>query len=765
MKKLYVLLPCYNEAENIGELLEEWEKQRNKLEKNNFELEIRVINDASKDNTVGVVKEKKKKYNNIEILEHEVNKGLCGGINTAVNYFYKNASKTDLLVIMDGDNTQNPKYVHDMLEKIKQGNDCVIASRYQKGAKVKGLAMYREKLSDIASIYYKLVLNIKDVKDYTCGYRVYTYNIIEKLVDKFGEEVVKEKSFACMMELLYKVSRAGAKFDEVPFELRYDNKKGTSKMNVFTTMRRSVITAIKLQFKYNKKTVILNSLIAIFLILLPLLLSFATNYSPTNKSGTLHDCGIFSYIGFAMQNGLFMYTGAWDNKGPLLYFIYYVGLKFAGEFGVYIIEYLALLVTTIFGYKTVKLVSKSKILGIVGSLYSLCLWIPTSEQGTLSEVFALPFTMIGIYLFAKCILNNLNLSKKEIIIWGFCSAGLTLLRLNILLIFLPLFIIIAIVLVKQKRIKEIPIWILYGLIGFLIFMIPMVIYLIVNNSLVECLNSAYLQIMSGFNTGTGLDKFLALKKMMIQMNDATKAGILMILFVFVSIGLMIAEKVKNKNICYLLIGTILMIIINMYANSLSGAVQMHYFITFIPIVFLVTALLLYGINEHKDNKIIKISGIIVILIGIAISGINYYNMSKDIITKATSSEGMFTQLIRNYILENSEPTDKVQMIGGGNESVTANYKTRRLSPTRYNYLPLWNSFKDERKAEIVNEVTTTLMQEKPKIIMICENVFEKFNSLIDNKENWDEFLSENYEIDNESILFYTIYKKKSTYVD
>lgn len=58
MKTLYVLLPCYNEAENIGDLIEEWEKQTTKLSEKNLKLEIRVINDASKDNTVEVVKRK-----------------------------------------------------------------------------------------------------------------------------------------------------------------------------------------------------------------------------------------------------------------------------------------------------------------------------------------------------------------------------------------------------------------------------------------------------------------------------------------------------------------------------------------------------------------------------------------------------------------------------------------------------------------------------------------------------------------------------------
>lgn len=93
MKKMYVMLPCYNEGQNIGNLLEEWEKQRKQLEKNNVKLEIKIINDASTDNTRDVVITKKKQYDNIDLIEHEVNKGLCGGINTAVNYFNNNAKK------------------------------------------------------------------------------------------------------------------------------------------------------------------------------------------------------------------------------------------------------------------------------------------------------------------------------------------------------------------------------------------------------------------------------------------------------------------------------------------------------------------------------------------------------------------------------------------------------------------------------------------------------------------------------------------------
>ncbi len=661
------------------------------------------------------------------------------------------------MVIMDGDNTQNPKYVHEMIKKVKEGNDCVIASRYQEGASVKGLAKYREKLSDIASVYYKLVLNIEGVKDYTCGYRIYTYNIISKLVEKFGEEVVKEKSFACMMELLYKTSIVEAKFAEVPFELRYDQKIGNSKMNVINTMKRSIVTAISLQFKYNKKTVVANTLIGIFLILMPLLLSLITNFSPLNKQGLGHDCGIFSYIAFAMQNGEFMYTGAWDNKGPLLYFLYYIGLTLGGENGIYFIEYLAIFITTLFGYKTIKLVTNSKTFSIIGTIYALSMWVPTNEHGTLSEVFAMPFIMIGIYLFAKCIINDIKLSRKSIIAWGFCSAALAILRLNILLIFLPLFIIIGILLIKNKRAKEIWTWMSYGAIGVAILIIPTIIYLMANNALVECFNSAYLQILGGFNSGTWEDKLKALNKMMAVSNKDTGVAIVMILFIIIGIGLIIAKKVSNNKKQYLLIGTILMLLINMYANALSGAAQIHYFLTFVPIMFITVALILATICEYKNNKIIKIAGTILIIVGIILSGNSYYKLVKEIKERTNPTENEIAYQINRYILENTTEMDKVQMIGGREEAVNANYKTKRLAPTRYSYLPLWDTFKEDRKREIINEVVEKIEIEKPKIIMICTMQEEEFNSLINDLAKWKSFLNQNYDKDITSVKTETAY--------
>ena len=125
----------------------------------------------------------------------------------------------------------------------------VIASRYQGGAEVHGVPRHRLLLSDGAKLYYTLMLRVPGVKDYTCGYRAYTYESLQRARQAYGENLITQRSFACMMELLYKLYRCGCTFAEVPFTLYYDSKEGESKMNLGKTIRDSFLTALRLRVR------------------------------------------------------------------------------------------------------------------------------------------------------------------------------------------------------------------------------------------------------------------------------------------------------------------------------------------------------------------------------------------------------------------------------------------------------------------------------------------------------------------------------------
>lgn len=247
MKKIFVFLPCYNESGNIAALMDEWLALEDKLKERGYLLNICGIDDKSTDNTKEIIGSYAAKYKNVRLLAHKRNMNLGGGLRTAFCWFDAKGCSDDLCVIMDGDNTQDPVYITDMLDRIENGADCVIASRYRSGAEVHGVPAHRRLLSDGARLFYTLLLHVPNVRDYTCGYRVYRYDIIHRARQHYGRRFVEMKTFSCMLEVLYKLYLNGATFDEVPFSLRYDNKQGASKMRVFKTIYDSFKTAFKLR--------------------------------------------------------------------------------------------------------------------------------------------------------------------------------------------------------------------------------------------------------------------------------------------------------------------------------------------------------------------------------------------------------------------------------------------------------------------------------------------------------------------------------------
>lgn len=254
MKHLYVFLPCYNEERDIAALVEKWVEIDESIQEKGYELTVYCIDDKSKDCTNEVICRLCKKHSNkVNLIEHKVNKGLGGAVETALTTFNRIGAAGDICILMDGDNTHDPIYTLDMLPKIENGDDIVIASRYCAASVTKGVSPIRLFMSWGARVFYTIMLNVKNVKDYTCGYRAYSYAIVHKAIKAYGDKLVERRSFACMMEVLYKFSMIGAKFDEVPFELRYDHKQGESKMRIVKTVRESMETAI--QLRLNKKKI------------------------------------------------------------------------------------------------------------------------------------------------------------------------------------------------------------------------------------------------------------------------------------------------------------------------------------------------------------------------------------------------------------------------------------------------------------------------------------------------------------------------------
>jgi dolichol-phosphate mannosyltransferase len=230
MVKIFLSLPAYNEEASIKPLFTRVELLQKKMA---HQLVVMVYDDGCVDNTRAEVMAWESRLS-IVYLDGLVNKGLGAGMSALMSEFAVRGDAGDILVVMDCDDTHDPEQIPAMLKVLQKhpSTDVVIASRYRLGATISGVPFYRVMLSIGAGILYKMVHPIWHVRDYTCGYRAYRLVAVKRAFAKYGNPLLKERGFACMVELLLKVARTGAKFQEIPLTLAYDNKLSASKMDV-----------------------------------------------------------------------------------------------------------------------------------------------------------------------------------------------------------------------------------------------------------------------------------------------------------------------------------------------------------------------------------------------------------------------------------------------------------------------------------------------------------------------------------------------------
>lgn len=231
-----IVLPAYNEEESLPPLLQRINEAYNLYK---WDASVLVVNDGSKDNTLQVARNFKGDIS-VDVLDIQPNSGLANAINTGMRKAIQGLRDTDIVVTLDADDSQNPFLIQRMAQQVAEGSDLVIASRYQPGARIKGLKKSRKFFSWAAGSLFRIVVGFEGIKDYTCGFRAYRVDMLKKTIDYYGDKFITQKGFGCMVEVLLKVASQSATMNEVPMILRYDLKQGESKMNVKKTVRQTL---------------------------------------------------------------------------------------------------------------------------------------------------------------------------------------------------------------------------------------------------------------------------------------------------------------------------------------------------------------------------------------------------------------------------------------------------------------------------------------------------------------------------------------------
>lgn len=232
----YFLLCAYNEENNILRVIESIIKNFK------YEYKIVIVNDGSTDKTEQLIKNHYA-FKDIILLNHKKNLGLGKALKTGFIFLLKNKLliDNDTVITLDADNTHTIDIANLMFEKFLSNRDLIIASRFVKGAKQLGVPFYRSMISLIASIILRLIFPYPNLRDYTCGYRLYSGRILNKAYNYYKENLITEKNFVVQLEILIKLLKFKPLICEIPINLKYFLKYGKSKLkivkNIFSYLR------------------------------------------------------------------------------------------------------------------------------------------------------------------------------------------------------------------------------------------------------------------------------------------------------------------------------------------------------------------------------------------------------------------------------------------------------------------------------------------------------------------------------------------------
>ncbi|MFZ2957956.1 MAG: glycosyltransferase family 2 protein [Candidatus Ozemobacteraceae bacterium] len=244
---LWVVLPVYNEAPRLPQLLHRWKNTSALLSR---PVVFVLVDDGSTDGSAEILQAFTRYQPSVHLVIHRPNQGLGATIRDGLNRVMENCRPEDLVTTMDSDGTHPPELLPTMIERQKRTKaDVVIASRFRMGSRVEGLSMNRRILSIGAATLLKILAPVPGVRDYTCGFRLLRASALLQTQNMCPKGVVSAKGFESTLELLLNLVRSGATFTEVAFHLDYAAKAGSSHMQIGRTIKGVLTTAAQFRFR------------------------------------------------------------------------------------------------------------------------------------------------------------------------------------------------------------------------------------------------------------------------------------------------------------------------------------------------------------------------------------------------------------------------------------------------------------------------------------------------------------------------------------
>ena len=415
------------------------------------------------------------------------------------------------------------------------------------------------------------------------------------------------------------------------------------------------------------------------------------------------DSSTFKTVALMMDKGYMPYKDSFDNKGPLLFIINYLGLKISYYRGLWLIEMIFMIITYFMLYKIARL--KTKIASsVLAALTAISLLFGYFEGGNLTEEYAMPFIAFGIYIFLDYLLND-HISWYRIAISGLSMGAVCSLRPNMIAVWIVFCAAIFFREIFEKDWKQLGQFVLWFLIGFSIMVIPFVIWLAANGALQSCIEDYILFNIVYSSAEGGRATFPA------KWNSFfTFASNTVYLTAFTSIAYHLKKK-PFLNVTYAVY-----MITSLILLCMSGMTYPHYGMVLLPAVIYPLSLIMEDVEKltNQDIAIIAKTLITVYVLATVIvpSSINtikaiptYYESRNDAQFDETTTE--LCQTVSNLTSED----DAISVYGYWDLIYV---KTHRKHATQYSYqYPI-----GQVTPEIIDQYMEQLADELPPVIVV-----------------------------------------------
>jgi dolichol-phosphate mannosyltransferase len=288
--KAVVILPTYNERENIIILLDRLSEAAKKIK--NHTIKYLVVDDNSPDGTQDVVIKYAKTHANVYLI-----KGVKQGLGMALlrgMEFATHTLKADIIVQMDADLSHDPSRMPELIGALDKGYDFSVGSRYIKGGSIPdNWGIHRKIFSICSNLIVRYGLGYPKIRDWTGGYRAYKSEYYQKSAAKMA----KYSGYVFQIAFLHQSILAGAKVGEVPIQF-VDRKFGKTKIipseyirKVFEYVISNIISRI-INGSFGKFLVVGSIGFIINTVILEIMVKL--NYNPAVGSAVGAECAIVS---------------------------------------------------------------------------------------------------------------------------------------------------------------------------------------------------------------------------------------------------------------------------------------------------------------------------------------------------------------------------------------------------------------------------------------------------------------------------------------